>query len=81
MELTVQLFATLKDRVGQPTVTLRLNPQATVADLLDELVRQYPAMTPNLSSLIVSVNQNFANRDTNIKKDDEIALFPPVSGG
>jgi molybdopterin converting factor subunit 1 len=81
MDITVQLFATLKERVGHPAVTLHVQPQSTVADLLDELVRQYPALTPNLSSLIVSVNQNFASRSSNIKAEDEIALFPPVSGG
>lgn len=81
MKFTVQLFATIKDRVGSPQVTLDLNSPATVANLLEQLVEKYPAVAPSLHSMIISVNQEFADRSRSITPGDEIALFPPVSGG
>lgn len=81
MKFTVQLFATIKDRVGSPQVTLDLNSPATVANLLEQLVEKYPAVAPSLHSMIISVNQEFADRSRGITPRDEIALFPPVSGG
>lgn len=81
MKYTVQLFATIKDRVGLPQVILDLNSPATVEDLLDQLVEKFPAVAPSLHSMIISVNQEFADRSSGISPTDEIALFPPVSGG
>jgi MoaD family protein, archaeal len=81
MNITVQLFATIKDRVGSPQVTLDLNSPATVEDLLEQLVERFPAVAPSLHSMIISVNQEFADRSHVITPADEIALFPPVSGG
>ncbi|GAB4525536.1 MAG: MoaD/ThiS family protein [Anaerolineales bacterium] len=81
MQLTIRLFATLKDRVGAPQVTLHLPAGATVADTLSALTAAYPAVEASLPSLLVSVNQEYADREQVLQPDDEIALFPPVSGG
>ncbi|GAB4421141.1 MAG: hypothetical protein Kow002_09890 [Anaerolineales bacterium] len=81
MKLTVRLFATLKDRVGASRVALELPENATVADLLDALVRVHPAVEPSLKSLLISVNQEYAGREQKLFPGDEVALFPPVSGG
>lgn len=81
MELTIRLFATLKDRAGQDKITIQLSQPATVQTLLTTLAEAYPALQPSLPTALVAVNRNFAFPETAVQPNDEIALFPPVSGG
>ncbi len=81
MELTVRLFATLKARAGAAAVTLSLPPEARVADLLTALAAAYPALADSLPSALVAVNHEYADRSQPLAPGDEVALFPPVSGG
>lgn len=81
MELTIRLFATLKDRAGQDKITIQLSQPATVQTLLTTLAEAYPALQPALPTALVAVNRNFAFPETAVQPNDEIALFPPVSGG
>jgi molybdopterin synthase catalytic subunit len=81
MELEIRLFATLKDRVGKATISVTLSEPSTVQDLLAEVVGEYPELAPSISSLLVAVNRAYADEDTSLNPGDEIAFFPPVSGG
>ncbi len=81
MQLTIRLFATLRERLGAPQVTLDLPEEATVADLLEHLARRYPQALASLHSVLVSVNLEYAERSQRLHPGDEVALFPPVSGG
>jgi molybdopterin converting factor subunit 1 len=81
MELEVRLFATLKDRAGQGRITLTLEEPADVADLVAVAGLAYPNLAPALSTMLVAVNKSFATPDTPLKPGDEVAFFPPVSGG
>src|SRR3990170_7109149 len=81
MRIDVQLFATLKDRAGAKTVSVDVPDRATVAQLLTRIALAYPALAPALPSALVAVNQEFAFPPTPLKAGDEVALFPPVSGG
>lgn len=82
MNLTVKLFATLKDKAQTSRLALEL-PQAQprVADLLAALEMQQPALAASLKSVLVAVNHEFAFPEQSLAPSDEIALFPPVSGG
>jgi molybdopterin synthase catalytic subunit len=81
MKIDVRLFATLKDRVGAKSVSIDLPDGATVAQLLDRIAVSHPAIAPALPSTLVAVNQEFAFPPTLLKPGDDVALFPPVSGG
>lgn len=82
MEISIRLFATLKDRAKSDriSVTLPSNP-TTVAALLDAVGADYPALAPALRTSLVAVNRAFAGPDTPVAATDEVAIFPPVSGG
>ncbi|MBP6016992.1 MAG: molybdenum cofactor biosynthesis protein MoaE [Candidatus Promineofilum sp.] len=82
MEIEIRLFATLKDRAQSDRirVTLPADP-TTVAALLDAVGADYPALAPALRSVLVAVNRAFAGSETPVSSADEVALFPPVSGG
>ena len=60
---------------------LRRQELFTVRDVWDALRAQYPQVDGFRKSLLVSVNQEFAGWDTAVREGDELAFFPPVSGG
>ena len=81
MDIQVKLFATLKDRAGSPHVTIDLPDEATVSVLLERLAATQPKLAPAVATCVVAINQEFAFGSTPIRSGDEVALFPPVSGG
>lgn len=81
MQLDIRLFASLKDRAGRERITVTVAEPATTADLLEAIAGQYPALAPALPTALTAVNREFAFAETEIETGDEVALFPPVSGG
>jgi molybdopterin converting factor subunit 1 len=79
--LNILLFASLKERMGKSQIMVHIDEGCSLDDFRKELFSQYPELKPYSNSLIVSVNQNFAGPEQHIHKGDEIAIFPPVSGG
>ncbi len=80
-ELQVRLFATLKDRAGGSRIAVPIATPTTVDKLCAVIGTRYPALAPSLASALVAVNREYAFGDTEIREGDEIAIFPPVSGG
>jgi molybdopterin synthase catalytic subunit len=82
MQITVLLFATLKDVAGQSKLMLTLPDEAaTVADTRKALVAQYPALAANVEAAIAAVNEEYAFNEEPVHDGDSVAFFPPVSGG
>src|SRR5947209_2150486 len=76
MEVTVRLFAMLRERAGASAVTLDLADGARVSDALAAL----NGLTEGLP-LVMAVNREYADGDAVLSPGDELALIPPVSGG
>ncbi len=81
MRVTVLYFATLRDRAGTRQESLDLPEGATVADLRARLSENRPALAQALPAAVVAVNRQFAKPEVALKDGDEVAVFPPVSGG
>lgn len=82
MQLKVKLFATLKERAQSGTLLVELKEeQPRVMELLAEISRQYPGLETSVKSVLVAVNSEYAFPEQVLKAGDEVALFPPVSGG
>jgi MoaE-MoaD fusion protein len=81
MEVQVRLFATLKDRAGQGRITVEVKEPVTVQSLTEAIAAAYPALAPALPVALVAVNKSFAAPDTAVQAQDDVAIFPPVSGG
>jgi len=82
MRLAVQLFATLKDCAHTHRLVVELPDEtATVGALLARLAWDTLTLAPSLQTVIVAVNHEFAFADQPLQPGDDIAIFPPVSGG
>src|SRR5687767_14280826 len=77
MEVTVRLFAILRERAGARELTLDLPEGARVSDALAALGDVAPPELP----LVMAVNREYAPEDQVLDPGDELALIPPVSGG
>jgi molybdopterin converting factor subunit 1 len=76
MNVTVRLFAGLRERAGCDEVALELPEGARVSDALaqmGDLINGVP--------VVMAVNQEYADDAHGLAPGDELALIPPVSGG
>jgi MoaE-MoaD fusion protein len=82
MKINVLLFATLKDLAGQNKLSLQLHgDSSTLDDVRRALVALHPQLEANLRAAIGVINQEYAFAQDIVKDGDEVAFFPPVSGG
>jgi molybdopterin converting factor subunit 1 len=81
MRVRVLFFGMLKDMAGKSSDLLELPEPASVADVLAHCQAHIPRFKDSLPSLAVAVNQRYAGPETKLRRDDEVALLPPVSGG
>lgn len=77
----ILFFATLREKAGVKEMVLELQPEATVADLKALILKRLPGLEGTVSSVLTSVNKEYAFDSTVIPDGAEIAFFPPVSGG
>lgn len=77
----VLFFGGAKDSAGTSELELSLRSPATLMDAARVVFERVPELMRYGRSLLMAVNQEYATPDTAIKAGDEIAVFPPVSGG
>ncbi len=81
MRVRVLYFAALRQRTGITQESLDLGDSATVADLKRQVLEAHPELSEHMGTAIVAVNHEFAFPGETLSDADEVALFPPVSGG
>lgn len=74
-------FATLRDRAGTKSMELDLPADLTVQGLKDKISNEYPNLKDSMSSVLITINREYAFDDAVIPQNAELAMFPPVSGG
>jgi molybdopterin converting factor subunit 1 len=83
--VTILYFAWLRERVGTAQEHLTLPPEVrTVAELVDHLAAhdaRHATAFANRRAVRCAVNQEFAPVTTLLCAGDEVAFFPPVTGG
>jgi molybdopterin synthase sulfur carrier subunit len=82
--VTVLFFASIRERLGSERVRVSLAAGAGIDDLIDRLSaergEQWGA-TLRADNVIVAINQRVAERADALGDGDELAFFPPVTGG
>jgi molybdopterin synthase catalytic subunit len=81
VKVTLRLFASLHDLVGQRSLSLDLADDATVDDLKSHLAETYPAVRPMIETVVCAVGEEYVPPDERLREGEEVALIPPVSGG
>ncbi|HEX4999157.1 MAG TPA: molybdopterin converting factor subunit 1 [Terriglobia bacterium] len=81
MRVRLLFFATLKDIVGSREMAVTLPDGATVGDVLTRLEADYPRIQAYRPIVLTAVNEEYTNEQAALAEGDELALFPPVSGG
>ena len=83
--MTVLFFAYLRERAGTDQLELELPPSiTTIADLVEHLGTRNDAIAGAFEERVfvrMAVNQKQATWETQIKDSDEVAFFPPITGG
>ena len=84
MPVTILYFASLREAVGVSREEMPLESGATIGAVVDGLrarsARWAEAFAPG-KAWRVAVNQQMASLATSVKPGDEVAFFPPVTGG
>ncbi|MGI8730875.1 MAG: molybdenum cofactor biosynthesis protein [Solirubrobacteraceae bacterium] len=81
MDVTVRLFASLREHAGAATLKLDLAEGATVADAVAALRGGALAGLPQNAPFVTAVAREYVTPDHALAPGDELALVPPVSGG
>ena len=82
--LNILFFASLRESLGTAQESVPLPVPANVDALMTTLRARGEAWAATLAigrRWRVAVNQNMATLDTALKEGDEVAIFPPVTGG
>lgn len=77
MTIRVKYFASLRDRLGRSEDRLSADEALTVAQVW---ARLWPE-TPLPPHTLMAVNMEYADPDRRVRDGDEVAFFPPVTGG
>jgi molybdopterin converting factor subunit 1 len=78
---TVKFFASLRQAAGADMAIVELEPGSTVAQLLAVLAERYPELELNRRPVYAAVNAAYVTPTYVLEPGDQVALFPPVSGG
>jgi MoaE-MoaD fusion protein len=81
VKVHVQFYSHLRELAGAPRLDLDFPEQATVADLLEKLFAQIPALRSREKSILIGAGVDFVDRNYKLKAGDEISIMPPVQGG
>lgn len=77
MSIRVKVFASLREQLGIDAVELSDEGLDTVADVWGKIAGEAAPTT----EVLVAVNLEYANQDQVVNDGDEVAFFPPVTGG
>ena len=81
ISVRVLFFGAARDAVGQAEVDFVLQGTPTAESAFAAVMKKFPDLARFGRSLLFAVNQEYARADREVHDGDELAVFPPVSGG
>ena len=81
MRARVLFFGMLRDIVGMSREDAEFPDGADLRGVFGCYVSRFPRLGELARSIVMARNQEFADPETKLAQDDEVAFLPPVSGG
>ena len=81
MQVTVKLFGSVRESIGEKELSVELSEGATAGDLRARLAARHPVFEDFGERIAVSVNLEVVSLAATLADGDEVAFLPPVSGG
>lgn len=77
MSITVKFFASLRETISKAEVHLEPDDIHTAADAWNAATDEHAP----IDNMLVAINMEYAKLDAAVNDGDEVAFFPPVTGG
>jgi molybdopterin converting factor subunit 1 len=81
MQARILLFAYYREQAGVDRLEVTLPDGATVAQAIEQLLAERRSLPRDFKPHLIAVNEEFANPAYPLHEGDEVAMYPPVSGG
>ena len=81
--MKIKYFAWIKDITNLEEEEINLNQAKNLDELKTYIIEKYPDLKKHMIKEVLrfAINQEYAVNNTTLNEEDEIAIFPPVSGG
>ena len=83
--MVIKYFSWIKEHIGKSEEQIDLPSDITnvnqLINYLNEIDQKYNIIFKKKELIKIAVNKTYSSFDTNISNSDEIAFFPPVTGG
>ena len=81
--MKIKYFAWIKDITNKDYEEINKNHPKSIEDLKKVLISHYPDLKKHMNKNILrfAVNMEYVSKNKDLNSSDEIAIFPPVSGG
>ncbi len=79
--MNIELFGVLREAAGAGEVSIEVPAPASITEVLDALVAQYPDVAEHLPRVACAVGDEMRSRSDVINAGETLVLLPPVSGG
>jgi molybdopterin synthase catalytic subunit/molybdopterin converting factor small subunit len=81
VRVRVRLFARYREALGRERLEVDLPEDGTVESAWSAVADRHPELAPYRPFTLFAVGQDYVTPDHRLRPDDELCLFPPVSGG
>ena len=78
MQVSVKYFASLRELIGETTSIIHVEEGATVNSLWRSIIE---TKNVKFDNVMMAVNMEYVKSEHQLKAGDEVAFFPPVTGG
>ena len=78
MQISVKYFASLREIIGEADDSMEVEDNATVKDVWQSILSKHQI---DIEQVMMTVNHEYVKPDYILKTGDEVAFFPPVTGG
>lgn len=79
--VSVKMFAGLQGLVGKPIIELVIPERATVGQLRDRIVEEYPVLEAMMGTLVIAVGEEMVPVEHVLDDGARVELIPPIAGG